>query len=221
MILEVDNIELSFGNKRILYGIYIKAETGQVTGILGRNGSGKTCMLRIIFGDLDPKYKSIRKNGIHQEYGLFKNRDIAFLPQHQLLPKNIKLSKAFDIFNLDWNVFTNIFNAFKIHEQARTTELSSGELRVVETYLVLCSGKNIILLDEPFSFIAPIYIEKFKELIREKKRESIIIVTDHFYREIMQISDSVYLLKNGYSKLIETKEQLKNEGYISLNPQQK
>jgi len=221
LILEIDNIELSFGYKRILYGIYIKADTGKVTGILGRNGSGKTSMLRIIFGDLDSKYKSIRKNGIHQKNNLFKHGDIAFLPQHRLLPKNIKLSKAFAFFNLDWSVFTGIFDSFKIYEQARTTELSSGELRLVETYLVLCSGKNIILLDEPFSFIAPIYVEKFKELIRERKRESIIIVTDHFYREIMDISDTVYLLKNGYSKYIQNNEELKNEGYIPFNPPQK
>ena len=49
MILEIDNIELSFKNKRILNGIYLKAETGKITGILGSNGSGKTSLLNIMF----------------------------------------------------------------------------------------------------------------------------------------------------------------------------
>ena len=62
MILEIDSIELYFKQVRILHGIYLKAETGYVTGILGSNGSGKSCLLSIIFGNLQPKYKCIRIN---------------------------------------------------------------------------------------------------------------------------------------------------------------
>ena len=91
---------------------------------------------------------------------------------------------------------------------------------MVETYLVLDSGKEIILLDEPFSFIAPLYVEKFKDIIREKKNESAILITDHFYREILDVSDTIYLIKNGSSKLIQSQQDLENEGYISFNPQQ-
>ncbi len=221
MILEVDNIELSFGSKRILYGVYLKGITGKVTGILGRNGCGKTCLLRIIFGNLDSKYKTIRKNGINQRKRLYSNIDIAYLPQHQLLPKNIKLSKAFSLFDANWNDFTHQFDSFKIYGQTRVNELSSGELRVIETYLILQTKKAIILLDEPFSFIAPIYVEKIKKMIQTKKKECIIIITDHFYRDIVDVSDSVYLLKNGYSKLIHSTTELENEGYISANPQQR
>tara|TARA_R110001583_G_scaffold91915_2_gene233974 strand:+ start:483 stop:1148 length:666 start_codon:yes stop_codon:yes gene_type:complete len=221
LILEIDNIELSYGEKKILYGVYLKGENGKVTGILGRNGSGKTSLLRIIFGDLPSKYRTIRIDGKNQNKNLFKKGKIAYLPQHRLLPKNIKLSIAFSLFSLNWNEFTNIFESFNIYRNTMSGNLSSGELRVVETYLILCSDKDIILLDEPFSFIAPIYIEKFKSLIETRKKRSIILITDHFYREIMSVSDSIYLLKNGYSKLISSEKELMNEGYISFNPQQK
>ena len=70
-------------------------------------------------------------------------------------------------------------------------------------------------MDEPFSFIAPIYVEKFKALIRQAKKRSIIILTDHFYNDILAVSDTVYLLKNGCSKKIEDKAELKREGYIN------
>lgn len=60
MFLEIDNIELYFKNKRILNGIYLKAETGKTTGILGRNGCGKSSLLDIVFDNLKPKYKLIR-----------------------------------------------------------------------------------------------------------------------------------------------------------------
>ena len=219
MIIEIDNIELNFGSDRILYGVYLKGELGKVTGILGRNCSGKTCLLKIIFGSLNPKYKTIRINGKHQRKALFRNIDIAYLPQHQLFPKALKLATAFAFFSLDWEDFVNEFDAFKIYRNAKTNELSSGELRVVETYLILNSKKSILLLDEPFSFIAPLYVEKFKELINKRKKESIIIITDHFYRDILDVSETVYLLKNGYSKMIRTKTELENEGYISFSPQ--
>ena len=59
MIFEIDNVELYFKNKRILNGIYLKAETGKVTAILGRNGCGKSSLLDIAFGTLKSKYKWI------------------------------------------------------------------------------------------------------------------------------------------------------------------
>lgn len=219
MVVEVDGIELSFDNQRILYGVYLKGETGKVTGILGKNGCGKTCLLRIVFGDLRPKYKNVRIDGKHQKSELFKSNLIAYLPQHQLLPNGMKIRKAFHLFQADWNDFTARFESFKIYENNKINELSSGELRAVETFLVLCSKKKIILLDEPFSFIAPLYIEKFKKLIEERKKEAAIILTDHFYRDTLEISDSVYLLKNGYSKLIQSETDLTDEGYINLNSQ--
>ena len=68
--LEIDSVEISFNNKSILNAIYIKAESGTVTGILGNNGCGKSTLLRIIFGELKPIFKSLRING---KRFLFKN----------------------------------------------------------------------------------------------------------------------------------------------------
>lgn len=220
MTVEIDSVELNFDQKRILYGVYVKGELGKVTGVLGRNGSGKTCLLRILFGDLKPKYKNIRLDGNYLKKPLYITNLVAYLPQHQMLPTNSKIKLAFHHFQVDWKNFTNIFDSFGKYANSKTKDLSSGELRVIETYLILHSGKKIILLDEPFSFVAPIYVEKFKQLILEKKKDRSIIITDHFYREILEISDSIYLLKNGYSKLIQSNEDLENEGYINSNPQQ-
>jgi ABC-type lipopolysaccharide export system ATPase subunit len=114
-----------------------------------------------------------------------------------------------------------LFDSFKIHEKSKSNQLSWGELRVIETYLVLNSGKEIILLDEPFSFIAPLYIEKFKILLLEKKKQSVIMITDHFYRDILKVSDTIYFLKNGSSKQIKYREELETEGYLNINLPQK
>tara|TARA_R110002049_G_scaffold292708_7_gene477339 strand:- start:4387 stop:5031 length:645 start_codon:yes stop_codon:yes gene_type:complete len=214
LTVEIDNIELSFNQKKILTGIYLKGKTGQVTGVLGKNGCGKTSLLKVLFGSLAPKYKTIRINKKHQKRALYSTSLIAYLPQHSLVPKNPSLRNIFNLFRTSWKDFTAEFESFSRYETTKVNNLSSGEIRVIETYLILTSKKKIILLDEPFSFIAPIYIEKIRNLIQKVKKESILIITDHYYNDILEVSDSLYFLKNGYSKLIHSKEDLKNEGYI-------
>jgi len=90
LILEIDSVDLEFDGKKILYGIYIKSEIGKVTGILGRNGSGKTCLLRILFGDLQPKYKNIRSNEKCFSKPLYQTSIIGYLPPISTFTKEFK-----------------------------------------------------------------------------------------------------------------------------------
>ncbi|USD24232.1 ATP-binding cassette domain-containing protein [Flagellimonas marinaquae] len=221
MILEIDNIELSFNNKKILRGVYVKAESGKVTGILGRNGAGKTSLLNILFGSLKPKYKSIRIDGKFIKTPLFKSNQVAYLPQHRLLSKSIKIYSCFKLFNVDWETFIETFVHFKPLKNHSTSELSGGERRLLETYLILNTDKNTILLDEPFSNLAPLYVSKIKEIIQKRKNHKIILLTDHYYDEIVSLSDELYFLKNGCSKLIDNIQDLEDEGYLPTNFQQK
>nr|WP_297786184.1 ATP-binding cassette domain-containing protein [uncultured Allomuricauda sp.] len=221
MILEIDNIELSFDGKTILRGVYLKAEKGKVTGILGRNGSGKTSLLNILFGNLQPKYKSIRIDGKLIKAPLFRTNQAAYLPQHRLLTRNMKVGNSLKLFNIDWDTFVNDFEHFKTLKNQYTSNLSGGELRLLETYLILNSDKNIILLDEPFSNLAPLYVSKIRDIIEHKKLNKIILLTDHLYEEIVSLSNNLFFLKNGCSKLIHHMEDLESEGYLPVNSLQK
>lgn len=214
MKLEIDNIELNFDGKKILWGVYLKAEKGKITSILGRNGSGKTSLFKIIFGNLNPKYATIRINSKYSKRPLYKSRNITFLPQHAMLPKNMRLKQAFLCFGVEWESFTSIFKSFSSYEANKISSLSTGEVRIVETYLVLKRKSDIVLLDEPFSFIAPVYIEKIKQLINQEKEKKILLITDHYYKEILEISDNLYLLKDGISKKVRDKNTLLQEGYL-------
>ena len=85
--LEVDSIILEFDTKRILQDVYLKNETGKTTGILGRNGSGKTCLLNIIYGELKTNNKSIRLDG-NAIYDGYRNPEILrYLPQFNFIPQ--------------------------------------------------------------------------------------------------------------------------------------
>ena len=79
--LEVDSIFLEFDTKRVLQDVFIKNETGAVTGILGRNGSGKTCLMKIIYGELKTNNRSIRLDGKAIYDGHRSPEFLRYLPQ--------------------------------------------------------------------------------------------------------------------------------------------
>lgn len=215
MILEIDNVELNYNSKRILSGIYLKAETGKVVGVLGSNGCGKTSLLNIIFGNTKPKYKLIRIDNKPILKPLYKTKLVKYLPQHNFLP-NLNLSYIFKLYDIKWENFTTLFPAFKKYHKTKSRYLSGGELRAVEIYLILKSDSNIVLLDEPFNGVAPLYIEKIKALINNQKKEKIILLTDHRYTEVIDVSSTIYLLKNGCTKLINNLSELEDYKYLNI-----
>jgi ABC-type multidrug transport system ATPase subunit len=215
VILEIDNVELYFKNKTILKGIYLKAETGKVTGILGSNGSGKSCLLQIIFGSLKPKYKLVRIDNTPVLKPLYQTNLVKFLPQHTLIPKNLSMKHIFKLYDINWLSFVELFKEFSHYEHLKSKQLSGGQRRLVETYIVLRGNSKIVLLDEPFSHLAPLHIEKVSQLINEEKQDKAIIITDHFYRNIIESSDDIYLLKNGTTKLVDNILELEDYKYLN------
>lgn len=206
--LEIDSVELNFGFSEVLKAIYFKAEKGKITGILGSNGSGKTSLLRIIFGELIPSNKLIRIDSKPILTPLYRKGFIKYLPQFHIIPNFVSLQSGFHYFNTSLTEFLTDFPQFKTKEKHHFSEFSGGEKRLIETYIILKSDAKIVLLDEPFSHLAPLYIQKLKELLEIEKNKKIIIITDHLYKDILDISDDIYLLKDGWSRLLKSNEEL-------------
>ena len=137
MKFEIDNVELYFKNKRILNGIYLRAETGTVTGILGSNGCGKSCLLDIIFGNITPKYKLIRIDDTPILKSLYATGRVKYLPQYDLAPNNFKLKSVFKNYEVSWSEFSERFPDFAKYNNYKTKQLSGGERRLVELYITL------------------------------------------------------------------------------------
>ncbi len=132
-ILEIDSVEMWFGKNPILSGIYLKAEKGTVTGILGSNGCGKTTLLRIIFGELNPKMKSLRVNGKTITYPLLRTNNIKFLPQFHFSPNSMKVKTAFKYYEVSFQKFIADFPSLEILQNQKFKTLSGGEKRIIET----------------------------------------------------------------------------------------
>ncbi|MBO3116263.1 ATP-binding cassette domain-containing protein [Winogradskyella sp. DF17] len=215
MTFEIDNVELYFKTKRILNGIYLKAETGKVTAILGSNGCGKSCLMDIIFGDLKPKYKLIRIDGKPILKQLYKTGLVKYLPQDYFVLKHLKLNFTLKLFNSHWSDFSTLFPEFGNYQTTKFKQLSGGERRIFEMFLILKSNAKIVLLDEPFNGISPLMIERIKTLIEEEKQDKIIILTDHRFDDVIDVSDTLYLLKNGATKRIQKLSELEDYEYLN------
>ncbi|WP_373059870.1 ATP-binding cassette domain-containing protein [Zunongwangia sp. H14] len=105
MKFEIDNVALNYSGKTILNGVYLKAEKGRITGILGKNGSGKSSLIKIFFGSLKPKNRLIKIDDKPFLKPLYRSGKAKYLPQHPLLPENIKVAAAFELFKAEWQHF--------------------------------------------------------------------------------------------------------------------
>ena len=213
--LLADSIRLAFGTKDVLNGAWLRASTGTVTGVLGRNGSGKTCMFRAIMGDLHTQdiFVMINEKVVtgSDEMGLY----IKYLPQKSFLPPRLALNKIFHYFGKSYSSFATEFPHFAKYENVHVGELSGGEIRIVEIWLCLNSGAPFCILDEPFSYLAPVYVEQVQQMIKVRKEHMGIIISDHNYRAILQISDEILLLSDGYVHLVKEISDLVRYGYCN------
>jgi ABC-type multidrug transport system ATPase subunit len=211
----VDSIMKSFGTRQVLTDVFLTCSQGEILGILGRNGSGKSTLLKIIFGSLraDQKYINIEDKIIH---GLFDNRNLVnYLPQDHFLPNHIKIATIISLFCDNENAsLIKCNDLIKPMLGKKSRQLSGGEKRLLEILLIIHSNAKYILIDEPYNGIAPIYKEEIKNLIKEQSKSKGFIITDHDYRNIIDISTRIVLMHDGGTKGILKKDNLIFWGYI-------
>ena len=210
--LESDSIQLAFNNRKILSDIYLNLETGKITGLLGRNGEGKTCLMQIIYGSLNCE-KSIRIDNISQPKAFQYPELLMYLPQFNFIPKRLSVKRVFNDFELDYSLFEKKFPEFTSKYKSAINNLSGGEHRLVELYILLKSKSQFAMLDEPFTHLNPLQIEKVIELLKEEKPNKGILLTDHMFNHVTEICDTIYLLANGKTHFIKNMEEIEKLGY--------
>lgn len=214
--LEADSVQLAFNQKIILSDIYLKCETGKITGLLGRNGQGKTCLMNIIFGSLSASGKSIRFDNVSIG-DAYKRADLVlFLPQFNFIPKSLSLKRIFSDFNLSYPEFEKSFPEFQSQYTSPIKNLSGGQRRLTEVYIIIKSKTQFALLDEPFSHLMPLHIEKIRQILLEEKHNKGLLITDHMYQQIIEVSDNLYILKEGKTHLSKNLNDIETLGYASV-----
>jgi ABC-type multidrug transport system ATPase subunit len=213
--LEIDSIELAFDGRKILSNIYLQCKTGEVIGLLGRNGSGKSSLMKVAFGSMTATHHSVRINNTSLSGNQINQRVIAYLPQEGLIPPFLSIRKAIRTYGLKEVEIVEQFPEIQQFINLYPREISGGYLRIIEALLVLGSDHPFCILDEPFTGLMPLHIDKMLQLITEAKQGKGIIITDHLYRHVLSVADHLYLLNNGQTYKIKNTEELVSRGYIN------
>lgn len=213
--LEADSIQLEFSGRKILSSVYLKCETGKITGLLGRNGEGKTCLMNIIYGSLACE-KSVRFDNVSQKLAFNHPDLLLYLPQFNFIPRRLSLKRIFKDFELDYTAFEQLFPEFASKYNTTIGDLSGGEFRLVELYVIIKTPSQFAMLDEPFTHLSPVQIEKVKELLLETKTQKGLLITDHLYQQVTGISDSLYVLANGITHITQSMDDIETLGYARV-----
>ena len=212
--LLAENIFFSVAAKEILKGVTIRADKGIITGLLGRNGSGKSTMLQAMYGTLKVQECSVFTNGTLINASYAKAGLVNYLPQNSFLPVDLTLNFIVRQFAIDLAIVFAYFPDLKDDLNKKIGALSGGKERLWSVLLLLLAKTRFTLLDEPFTHIMPLHIDQLKLLLTEMKHKKGIIITDHNYRHLLDVSDRVYLMKDGKSIYIRDYSDLVLHGYL-------
>ena len=226
-IVSLKKISLSFGKRQILDNINFEVNQGQILGLLGPNGVGKSTIFNLITGLIKPAYGSILFNGINvTNYPIYERTTkfkIGFCPQYGgffsdlTLHENLKcvgevLIKDDRIRNEKINKLISKFELDSVRD-VKAKLLSGGQRKKCVIALALLGDPQILLLDEPYSALDLLTIKMLQEIIVNLQTENpkiAIIICDHAARDILVVADSSIILSNGKVIAQGTPSQLMN-----------
>lgn len=213
-VLEADSIVVSYDARPVLTNVYINCRQNEIVGLLGRNGCGKSTLLNVMFGIMKPEHYSVRINGAWIRSGYDRSR-VVMLPQSDFIPSNVRIREAMRLFKLDISIIEQFAPELIPVLDNRPGQLSGGELRFLELLLILFTPSQFCLLDEPFSGLSPVMIERAIAIMKDVKKDKGLLITDHFHRYVTSCSDRIYCMYQGRVVEITETDDLVRYGYVN------
>ena len=223
IILETKAINTFYGLSHILHDVSLKVEENQVVSLLGRNGAGKTTVIRSIMGLTPPRSGTI----------LFKGETISGLKSSQIFIKGIKIIPQgrgiFPSLSVEENLrlamvkagientqaeLKKVYDLFPFLAEKRRQKgqyLSGGQLQMLAISRVLLGTTSLILMDEPTEGLAPLIVQQVGEVIRKiKKGGCPLVLAEQNLKMAMDLGDWHYIIDNGIIKYQGTSEEIRN-----------
>lgn len=223
MLLTVSNLEAGYGKKQILYGLTLSILPGEIVGLIGHNGAGKSTALQSIFGLITP----------HQGQIIYMDRDLTFaspaskldagiyhLPQENFIFSDLTVTD-----NLEMSFFTmkdqaafesrreevyQFFPVLRDRKNQLAGTLSGGERRMLGIGMGLLRKPKLILLDEPSSGLSPVAFQNVAKIIQEinSSLQTAVLLVEQNVKAAFKLSKRVYVMKAGRIILEETGAEL-------------
>jgi lipopolysaccharide export system ATP-binding protein len=212
-IVSLEKLSLKYGRKIILDNLNLKVNAGQILGLLGANGVGKSTIFNLIIGLIKPDYGSILINDeIVNKFPIYERTlryKIGFVPQHGgffhdlTVNENLKAIAEVVIKQDSYreekiNLMTSTFELDSVSE-IKAEFLSGGQKKKLVIALALISDPKILLLDEPFAALDVMTIKMLQEIIvkLQNKNNISIILCDHQARDLLACVDTAAIIHNG------------------------
>lgn len=205
MILELKEIEKSFGEKQVLTGVSFKAEGGKAFGLLGRNGAGKTTSIRILMGVFPANSGKVLIDGQPIDY---KKIQIGYLPEERgLYPKKLIIDQLVYFAELKGMRRKEAVKSVDYwlerlgmteYRNKRLDTLSKGNQQKIQLITALAHDPHIVILDEPFSGLDPVNAMLLKDVVKEQiANGKIVLFSSHQMNYIEEFCDRIAILNAG------------------------
>ncbi len=228
-MVELKNIEKSFGKHHVLKDISLSIEPGKITAIVGPNGSGKTTIIKSILGLVKPDKGEILINNKSVIKDHIYRKDIGYMPQAASFPDNLTVNEVFnmisDLRKQQMNGNAELINTLNLQPELdkKIRTLSGGNKQKVSACIALMFDPKIIILDEPTAGLDPLSSANLKKKIIELRDSGkTVILTSHIMAEIEELSDNILFLIEGkivfdgaLKNLVELSGQSKLENAIA------
>ncbi len=211
MQLRAEELVKSYKGRKVVKGITLEVNRGEIVGLLGPNGAGKTTSFYMIVGLIKPNGGRIFLDNVEiTSYPMYKRAQngIGYLAQEASVFRKLsiednilsvlqltKLSKKEQEMKME-----SLIEEFGLSHirKNRGDLLSGGERRRTEIARALATDPNFILLDEPFAGVDPVAVEDIQRIVAQLKNKNIgILITDHNVQETLAITDRTYLMFEG------------------------
>jgi lipopolysaccharide export system ATP-binding protein len=225
LLLATEKLVKAYRGRRVVNGVSVGVNAGEIVGLLGPNGAGKTTMFNMVVGLVKPDEGAVK----------FTDRDITRLPMHRRARLGIgyltQEPSVFRKLTVEENILA-ILETCKMPGDERAVrlkylleeldltplaksmayQLSGGEKRRLEITRALVTSPKLMLLDEPFSGIDPITVYEVQKIVRRLKERGLgILITDHNVRETLKLIDRGYIIHKGQVLVEGSSEFLTND----------
>jgi branched-chain amino acid transport system ATP-binding protein len=211
LALEVHGLTAGYGAVTVLRGVDLRAEPGQITCLMGRNGVGKSTFLKCLMGLVPATGGTIQLNGVHL-HGLpaheVPKRGLAYVPQGRRLFGPLTVAENLAIGGLvqgnDENTLSHVLTLFpRLRERLTQTAqtLSGGEQQMLAIARALCLNPKVLLLDEPTEGLQPSMIALIQEAIIALKRQGVaVVLVEQRVDAMLKLADRVCFMLGGSVK---------------------
>ena len=220
-LLEIKNLYKNYGEKQVLNNITLTVPRGKIIGLLGKNGTGKTTLIKLINGLLTPTEGEIIFEG--EKIGPQSKLNIAYLPERTYLDKSMTINETLKSFkefysNFDIVKAKDLLKKLDLNENQKIIKMSKGMQEKVQLVLVMSRKADLYILDEPLGGVDPATRDYILDTILTNFNEGAsIIISTHLISDIERILDEVIFIDKGEIKLISDADELRNKENASID----